>query len=93
MGSTICYLLLAYLIARRPDVSRRTATVVHVVAIAIIVAVGFSRVYLVVHYPSDVLGGAAAGLAWLAACGATRKVVVGRRQAPATRADRERVSA
>jgi undecaprenyl-diphosphatase len=83
MGSTICYLMTAYIIAARPEVSRRTGIVAHVVAIAIIATVAFSRLYLVVHYLSDVLGGVAAGLAWLSLCGTARHVVVGTRQATA----------
>jgi hypothetical protein len=39
--------------------------VAHTLAGMIIVSVGFSRVYFGVHFPSDVLGGFAAGFAWL----------------------------
>lgn len=79
MGSTICYLMIAYIIATRAKVSRRTGIIVHVVAVVIIATVALSRLYLVVHYLSDVLGGAAAGVAWLSLCGTARHVVVGGR--------------
>jgi undecaprenyl-diphosphatase len=32
------------------------------------VAIGLTRVYLGVHYPSDVLGGWCAGIAWALIC-------------------------
>jgi undecaprenyl-diphosphatase len=42
--------------------------VVQAIAGLIVLAIGVSRIYLGVHYPSDVIGGYAAGIAWLAIC-------------------------
>lgn len=75
MGSTVCYLLLAHFIASRPTATSRTRSIAFSVAAAVVIAVGFSRLYLGVHYPSDVLGGFTAGVAWLSVCAATRRFV------------------
>lgn len=57
---------LAVLISDR--VRRRSIQVAAwVLAVALILLIGLSRVYLGVHYPSDVLAGYAAGTVWVAA--------------------------
>jgi len=43
-------------------------TLVIVSSVVLVLAIGVSRLYLGVHYFSDVVGGYAAGLVWLAAC-------------------------
>lgn len=78
MGATVCYLLLAYLIVTRFPMRRAARIGVFVAAIALIFAVAFSRLYLGVHYPSDVVGGMAAGVAWLSVCASTRRIVAHR---------------
>jgi membrane-associated phospholipid phosphatase len=60
------YGTLAALLAGR---TRRPAlrVAVWVLGVALIVLIGLSRIYLGVHYPSDVIAGYAVGLAWLLA--------------------------
>lgn len=55
--------LAALLTARSRSLGVRFA--VWTLAVALIGPIGFSRIYLGVHYPSDVLAGYAAGLAWV----------------------------
>jgi undecaprenyl-diphosphatase len=75
MESTICYLLLAFLIWSNPLTGTGTRRTAWTLSALLIIAVGFSRLYLGVHYPSDVLGGFLAGVGWLAICGATQRVL------------------
>ena len=64
MVSTIAYLSVAYLVGRlEPKPAMRRIT--WILAIVIILLVAISRMYLGVHYPSDVIGGIIAGVAWL----------------------------
>ena len=65
MSSVVGYgaLLLVFL----PEIRRRWRKWVWTAAIVLVLAIGFSRLALGVHYITDVVGGYALGLAWLAA--------------------------
>ena len=63
MNSAIVYLTLAVLIARSYE-SRRTRGFVIGVAALLVLMIGMTRVYLGVHFPSDVLAGWTVGAAW-----------------------------
>jgi undecaprenyl-diphosphatase len=67
MASTIVYGTVAYLAARlQQNVASRILTMA--LAGLIIVLICGSRLYLGVHYPSDVLAGVVIGLAWAGFC-------------------------
>ena len=63
MLSAVVYLVLGTMLAR---MERRRPIKAYFITVAVLLTtmVGVSRVYLGVHYPSDVLGGWTAGLAW-----------------------------
>lgn len=83
MSSIVVYGTVAYLAARlQRNFASRVATMV--LAAVIIVAIASSRLYLGVHYPSDVLAGLIIGLAWAGFCMAVLEAaqLYARRNAP-----------
>jgi undecaprenyl-diphosphatase len=77
MGSLVGYGMLAYVLMLWARGKRNTQRWIAVAAATLILAIGISRLYLGVHYFSDVVGGYAAGLLWL--CGCVSAVELGRR--------------
>jgi undecaprenyl-diphosphatase len=67
MASSIFYLTTGALLARMAA-RRREKTYFVGAALLITFMIGFSRVYLGVHYPTDVLAGWSAGTAWALLC-------------------------
>src|SRR5438445_1626238 len=67
MLALVTYLTLGALLARFMA-RRRSRTYCIAVSLLLALLVGLSRVYLGVHYPTDVLAGWSAGLAWALPC-------------------------
>lgn len=65
MSAMVVYGSVAYLVARL-DPRRRMRHTTWTLAVLVILAIGLSRMYLGVHYPSDVIAGFLGGIAWLA---------------------------
>jgi undecaprenyl-diphosphatase len=77
MMSAVAYLTLGALLARRRR-DRPTRWYALGLALLLTLAVGLSRLYLGVHWPSDVLAGWAIGVAWAVACWAVARRGVAR---------------
>lgn len=67
IASMCFYGMGAFLIMRRIS-SWRGRLAIGTLAGVLIIAIGISRIYLGVHYPTDVLAGFAAGFMWVAFC-------------------------
>ena len=68
LNSAIVYLTLAVLIARELELRRMRIFVVGAAALLVLL-IGFTRLYLGVHFPSDVLAGWMLGASWALAMG------------------------
>ncbi|MBD6615267.1 phosphatase PAP2 family protein [Komarekiella sp. 'clone 1'] len=65
LGSMVMYGFIAYILATYyPQFSR----LIYVLAVILIVAIGISRLYLGVHWPTDVIAGYGVGFLWLMIC-------------------------
>lgn len=74
MSAAIVYSTVAYLAAR---LHKRlwARGLVMTAALLVVALISFSRMYLGVHYPSDVIAGVVIGLAWAAFCMATLEAI------------------
>ena len=89
-SAAIVYGTVAYLAARLQQ-RRWQRVVTAVIALALILLIAASRIYLGVHYPSDTVAGMVIGFAWAAFCMATLEAIqlVARRRAPEALADEQ----
>jgi len=75
MSATICWSLMVVCAGLSLGWRGGRRVRLYAVATTIISLIGFSRLYLGVHYPSDVLGGLIIGMAWVVLCTTTIRIV------------------
>lgn len=79
LGSLVGYGTLAYVIGSTRIESVRGRVRLSIATVVLVIAIGISRLYLGVHYFSDVVAGYAVGILWLSVCISGLQVVQRRR--------------
>ena len=65
LGALVLYGFWAYVLATRFPQKQK---LIYTISVLLISAIGLSRLYLGVHYPTDILAGYAIGFLWLVVC-------------------------
>jgi membrane-associated phospholipid phosphatase len=78
-GALCFYGVLATIFAARAP-GKAAKSFIWTVAAVLIAMIGLSRIYLGVHYPSDVIAGYCAGAVWVVAVGFLDKILIDRRK-------------
>lgn len=68
LGALVGWSMLAYLVLAARERGRWSDGIIGIALTTVVLSIGFSRVYLGVHYLSDVIAGYAAGILWVVTC-------------------------
>jgi len=79
LGSFCFYGILAAVVAKRMR-GLKSKFLIWLVAAVLVCMIGLSRIYLGVHYPSDVIAGYLAGAVWVTAVAVVDKILLDRRE-------------